>query len=374
MVKTRGFGVERQGETNVRWLNFSREEPKDTELLVEILYCGLCHSDVEILANNWGITKYPCVPGHEAVGRVVATGAKVLRYQVGAIIGVGCIIDSCMACPACTEGWENHCEGPNGPTMTNGGYLTPGSEDGKAFNTLGAWADNVVVREDFAIRIPKDVDLAQIAPLMCAGTDIFGPLRRFGISPEKRIGVVGLGGPGECALFYSQSVESSSWVGHLAVQIAKAMGAGHVTVFTTHPDKRDAALRLGADEVTVSTDIAAMRKLSRSFHHILSTIPVPFEAAPYLALLRRRGSMTVMGLLGPYATRLNNFDLAAAGLSLTGSMIGSVAETQESVDFCVKNKILPEIELVEATPEKINQAIGRLKMADVRFRFVIKVK
>lgn len=196
MIETKGFGSEGADQKHIKAVTFSRIEPKETELLIEILYCGLCHSDLELLANNWKTTKYPCIPGHEAVGRVTAVGPDVQHYKIGDTVGVGTLVDSCLSCAACHEHWENHCEGPNGPTMIHGGYLTPGTAEAGKFNTFGAWADNVVIKEHFAIRIPDGVDLARVAPVMCAGTDTFGPLTRFGLKKESRLGIIGLGGPG----------------------------------------------------------------------------------------------------------------------------------------------------------------------------------
>ncbi|KAK3614766.1 hypothetical protein LTR22_027669 [Elasticomyces elasticus] len=357
MIQSNGYGSETAEQTTVAPVTISRKEPLGSELLIEVLYCGICHSDIELLANTWNTTKYPCVPGHEAVGPVIGKGPDVKHYDIGDIVGVGSVMDSCLECAACREGWENHCEGPNGPTITHGGYLNPSTKDAEKFNTFGAWAGNLVIKEEFVIRIPSGVDLARVAPLMCAGTDTFGPLTRFNLSYKSKLGILGFGGPG-----------------HVALQMAKKMGAGHVVVFTTHPEKAEAALRLGADHVVDSNDPAAMLKLSRSLSHILSTIPVPFDPTPYLRLLHRRGTMTVMALLGPCKKIFNNVDLAAAGLSLTGSMIGSITETRESLAFCLKHGILPEVEVIDPPVDSINKALDRLKAADVRFRFVIKFK
>ncbi|KAF2102242.1 zinc-containing alcohol dehydrogenase superfamily protein [Rhizodiscina lignyota] len=353
MITTNGYAAQK-GEHTVSPFTFERDPPKGNEMLIQVLYCGICHSDLELLENNWGITKYPCVPGHEAAGRVTSIGPEVTKFAVGDIVGVGCMIDSCLQCQACKEGWENHCEGPNGPTMTYSGYLSPGDKEAAEYNTFGAWSDNLVVREEFVVKIPENMPLEEAAPLMCPGTDTFGPMRRFGDLSGKRIAILGLGGPG-----------------HMALQFAKAMGAEYVAVVSTHAAKRDAAFQLGADEFIVSTDADQMRSFAKSFHHILSTIPVPFDLAHYLALLRRRGTITVMGLLGPYKSILNNIDLAARGLSLTGSMIGSVAETKEVLDFCQKHSISPLVEVIDK--KDINQALERLRVADVRFRFVIKI-
>lgn len=185
------------GNASVSNFQFARPMPLANEVVIDILFCGICHSDVELLRNNWGMTKYPCVPGHEATGRVTSTGSDVAQTHVGDYVGVGCMIDSCRQCVPCKDGWENHCEGPNGPTMTYNGYLMPSSEEAHNFNTFGAWANRIVVREEFIVPIPKGMDLARTAPLMCPGTATFGPLTRFCIKGGDKIGIVGLGGPGE---------------------------------------------------------------------------------------------------------------------------------------------------------------------------------
>jgi uncharacterized zinc-type alcohol dehydrogenase-like protein len=349
-VQTRGYGVF-DGDTVLKPMSFERPAPKNNELLIDVLYCGICHSDVHAIDNGWGFTIYPCVPGHEATGRVLYAGPSVEGFSVGDLVGVGCMVDSCLTCSACLEGYENHCEAPTGPTMTYGGYLFP---DGSGFNTMGAWSDKLVVRQEFVVKIPVEMDAALAAPLMCPGVDTYGPLKRFNIQKGDKIGIVGVGGPG-----------------HMAVMMAKAMGA-EVTAFTTHPWKVELIRKLGADNVVLSTNPDQMKKCEKSLQHILSTIPNAFDPTPYLALLKRRGTMTVMGLLGTYKNTMNNFALAARGLSLTGSMIGSMGETREVLDFCVKHKIAPAIEIIKL--EEVNTAIERLKKADVQFRFVIDLK
>ncbi len=349
-IATTGYGTHGKtaGNNTLQRMTFERDAPKSNELLVDVLYCGVCHSDVHLLDDSWKATLYPCVPGHEMVGRVAYVGKEVTKFKVGDTVGVGCMIDSCRTCPACIEGEENHCEGPHGPTLTYNGYLFP---NGSRYNTFGGYSNNIVVREEFVLRIPEGMDPAKAAPLLCPGTDTYGPLKRFDIQPGDRIGVVGIGGPG-----------------HLAVMMAAAMGA-EVTAFTTHESKRAAAMQMGATNVVLSTDEAAMKVYAKYFKHILITIPNTYDVAPYLSLLRRKGSVTAMGMLGPYSEVLNNLSLAAQGLSLTGSMIGSIAESQEVLDFCAEHAIAPWIEVIRI--QDINEAIERLKKADVRFRFVI---
>ena len=348
-ITTTGYGTDgTAGDKTLHRIKFQRNRPKSNELLIDILYCGVCHSDVHILDNSWGLTLYPCIPGHEIVGRVTYAGEDVTKFKVGDIVGVGNMVDSDLTCSACLEGEENHCEGPHGPTLTQNGYLY---SNGSHYNTFGGYSNNIVVREEFVLRIPKGMDLARTAPLLCAGTDTYGPLKRFNIKPGDRIGIVGIGGPG-----------------HIAVMLASAMGA-EVTAITTHESKREAALQMGAKNVILSSDESAMKKYARYFDHILATIPDSYDVTPYFSLLRRKGSLTAMAILGPYSSILNNFALAGQGLSLTGSMIGSVAETQEVLDFCAEHGIQPWIELIKI--QDVNTAVERLKKADVRFRFVI---
>lgn len=199
MFQSNVFGISTKGQSQVVPFTVERHEPTENELLIDILYCGICHSDVEILSDNWGVTKYPCVPGHEAVGVVAGRGPKATKYHIGDVVGVGCMINSCQQCSACSEGWENHCEGSNGPTMTYGGYLTPKSQESMAYNTFGAWADKIVVPEHFVVSIPDGMDLAKAAPLLCPGTATYGPLKRLNITSDSKIGIVGFGGPGELA-------------------------------------------------------------------------------------------------------------------------------------------------------------------------------
>jgi alcohol dehydrogenase (NADP+) len=349
-VRTIGYGTAAKAPSgfSLSKMEFERDAPKDNELLIDLMYCGVCHSDVHLLDDGWGATLYPCIPGHEMVGRVSYAGGKVTKFKVGDIVGVGSMIDSCRTCEACVEGEENHCQGPHGPTMTYNGALYPnGSRD----NSFGGFATNIVVREEFVVKIPDGMDPAEATSFMCPGTATYSPLKRFNIKPGDKIGIVGIGGPG-----------------HLAVMLAKAMGA-EVTAFTTHADKCEAALRFGATHAVVSTDEQAMKKFNRYFDHILSTIPNSFDVTPYLSLLRRNGSLTAMGLLGPYTKILNNFSLAGQGLSLRGSMIGSVKESQEVLNFAAENGIRPTIELIKI--QDVNKALERLSQADVRFRFVI---
>jgi len=361
-IPTHGYGILTPGTTVLTPIEFSRESPKQNELLLEVLYCGVCHSDVHAIGNSWGHTSYPLVPGHEAVSihlflifrinrsrsrtsdfyiqvcHVQSVGPSARTFSPGDIVGVSNMVNSCLACSACTSGWESHCESATGPTLTSGGYLVP---QGDKFTTLGAWSDRLVVREEFVVKIPAGLDISKVAPLMCPGTATYGPLKRFEIKKGESLGIVGIGGPG-----------------HLAVMMAKAMGA-RVIAFTTSEGKRAAAEAMGADLVVLSTNKDAMKSLYRSLDYVLSTIPNAFDPSPYLATLKRRGTMTVMGLLGPYKGVFNNLSLAAWGLKLTGSMIGSVEETRETLQFFADNGLTPIVEMIKL--EEINEAVERLK-------------
>ncbi|WP_263381408.1 NAD(P)-dependent alcohol dehydrogenase [Granulicella arctica] len=344
-----GYGTDGKTPGNrLTRTQFERDAPKGNEVLIDVLFCGVCHSDVHLLADEWKLTLYPCVPGHEIVGRVKAIAADVSKFKVGDVVGVGCMIDSCRSCEPCLEGEANHCSGPHGPTLTYNGYLYP---NGSTHNTFGGYASNIVVREDFVLRIPEGMDLAAAAPLLCPGVAVYGPLKRFNFKPGAKIGIAGIGGPG-----------------HIAIMIAKAMGA-EVTAITTHESKREAALKLGATNVIVSTNPEDMKEHAKSLDHILATIPNAYDVAPYLGLLKRKATMTAMALLGPYSEPLNNLSLAAQGLSLAGSMIGSLPDSQEVLDFCAEHGILPQVEVIKI--QDVNEAIERLRKADVRFRFVI---
>ncbi|MEG9431904.1 NAD(P)-dependent alcohol dehydrogenase [Terriglobus sp. ADX1] len=349
-IQTIGYGTDGKGTEgkSLGRMEFEREAPKSNEVLLDILYCGVCDSDLHLLENSWGLTHYPCIPGHEIVGRVTFAGNDVTKFKIGDIVGVGNMVDSDLTCSACREGEENLCEGPHGPTLTQGGYLFSKGSD---YNTFGGYSNNIVVREEFVLRIPEGMDPASAAPLLCSGTATYGPLKRFNIKPGERVGIIDIGGPG-----------------HIAVMLANAMGA-EVTAITPDETKREVAFELGAKNVLISTNAEEMQKYSGYFHHILGTAPDSYDVTPYLGLLRRRGNITVMAMLGPFTGTLNNFSLASRGLSLAGSMIGSIAETQEVLNFCAEHGIRSRIELIKM--EDINKAMERLKRSDVRFRFVI---
>lgn len=352
-IKTQGYGASGTILVGKKLgpMEFERTPPKQDEMLIEVLYCGVCHSDLHQVNNDWANTIYPCVPGHEIVGKVVTTGTDVSKFKVGDIVGVGCMIDSCKKCESCQEGEEQFCEGPVGPTMTYNGYFKP---DGSGYNTFGGYSTNLVVKEDFVLKIPAGLDITKAAPILCAGITTYSPLKHWNVKAGDKVGIIGIGG-----------------LGHMAIMIAKAMGA-KVTAITTDEEKREEALELGAEEVLVSSDKAAMKEHESKFDFMLCTIPDPFDINPYVSLLKRRSSLITVGLLAPYKQPLNNMEVAKMARSVGGSLIGGVAETQEVLDFCAKHNILPEVEMINI--QDINDAFKKMANEEVRFRYVIDMK
>ena len=352
-IAAKGYGASGSliGGTTLKPMDFERTPPKPDELLIETLYCGVCHSDLHQVENDWKNTIYPCVPGHEVIGKVTYAGAAVTKFKVGDIVGVGCMIDSCRHCSACHEGEEQFCEHPHGPTMTYNGYFLP---DGTGYNTFGGYADNLIVKEDFVLRIPEGLDISKAAPILCAGVTTYSPLKHWGVKAGDKVGIIGIGG-----------------LGHMAVMIAKAMGA-EVTAITTKEEKRGPALELGADKVLVSENEDDMKQYAKYFNFLLCTIPDSFDITPYVNLIRRRGSLVTVGLLAPYKAPLNNMEVASQARSIGGSLIGGIAETQEILDFCAEHQILPLVEMIDI--QNINNAYQKIKDEDVRFRYIINMK
>lgn len=323
---------------------FSRREVGPDDVRIDILFCGVCHSDLHTARNEWNNTLYPSVPGHEIVGRVAAVGASVERFKVGDIAGVGCMIDSCQSCSSCGEGLEQYCE--NGFTGTYNGPVFGGE------NTLGGYSDHIVVDQKFVLRISHGEDnLAAVAPLLCAGITTYSPLRQWKVGPGQKVGVVGLGG-----------------LGHMAVKIARAMGA-HVVLFTTSPAKKDDALRLGASEVVVSKNRDEMAAHLNSFDFILNTVAAPHDLDAFLALLKRDATMALVGAPASPHPSPSVFNLIFKRRRLAGSLIGGIAETQEMLDFCAEHDIVSDIEMIDI--QTINEAYERMLKGDVKYRFVI---
>ncbi len=324
---------------------FERREPGPHDVRIDILYCGVCHSDLHTARNEWNNTLYPSVPGHEIVGRVGAVGSAVTAFAVGDIAGVGCIVDSCRQCGSCREGEEQYCEA--GFTGTYNGPLFGGGP-----NTYGGYSDRIVVDEKYVLKIRHDrAQLAAVAPLLCAGITTYSPLAHWKVGPGSKVGVVGLGG-----------------LGHMAVKIAKAMGA-HVVLFTTSAGKRDDALRLGADEVVVSKDAAQMAAQGNRLDFIVNTVAAPHDLDPFLNALRRDGTMALVGAPDHAHPSPTVFNLILKRRALAGSLIGGIRETQEMLDFCARHGIVADIETIRM--DEINTAYERMLKGDVKYRFVI---
>ena len=320
-----------------------RRAPGADDVQIDILFCGVCHSDLHTARNEWQNTLYPSVPGHEIVGKVTAVGSAVTRFKVGDLAGVGCMVDSCQHCASCAEGEEQYCE--NGFTGTYNGPVFGGE------NTFGGYSDSVVVKEKFVLHIAPTDNLAAIAPLLCAGITTFSPLNHWKVGPGKKVGVVGLGG-----------------LGHMAVKIAHAMGA-HVVLFTTSESKREDGLRLGADEVVVSRNPDEMATQANRLDFILNTVAAPHDLDAFLSLLKRDGTMTLVGAPDHPHPSPTVFNLIFKRRSLAGSLIGGIRETQEMLDFCAKHGIVSDIEVIAM--KDINEAYERMVKGDVKYRFVI---
>jgi alcohol dehydrogenase (NADP+) len=323
----------------------ARRDPTEHDVQIEILFCGICHSDLHSVRNEWSefmATVYPIVPGHEIVGRVTKVGSAVTRFKTGDLAAVGCMVDSDGTCPECRAGFEQFC-----PNMT----LTFNSPDKHLGGvTYGGYSESIVVDQRFVLCVPSNLNLSGTAPLLCAGITTYSPMRHWGITRGKKVGVVGLGG-----------------LGHMGVKIAHALGA-HVVVFTTSPQKKEDALRLGADEVAVSRDANDMQRHTESFDFILDTISADHDINAYLNLLRRDGNITLVGA-PPKPLAVAAFALILRRRSLSGSNIGGIAETQEMLDFCGKHNITADVEVIPI--QKVNEAYERLLKSDVKYRFSI---
>jgi uncharacterized zinc-type alcohol dehydrogenase-like protein len=343
MIKTQAYAAQ-SASTALAPFSIERRDPGPHDIQLEILYCGVCHSDLHTVRNEWRNTLYPSVPGHEIVGRVVAVGSQVRGFKAGELAGVGCLVDSCGHCPSCGEGLEQYCEN---------GFV--GTYNGPAFggeNTYGGYSQTIVVKESFVLKIRHDEkQLAAVAPLLCAGITTYSPLRHWKAGPGKTVGIVGLGG-----------------LGHMGVKIARAMGA-RVVLFTTSPAKTDDALRLGAHEVCISTDPAQMARLANKLDLIVNTVAASHSLDALLALLKRDGTLTLVGAPENPHPAPHPFGLIFKRRSIAGSLIGGIRETQEMLDFCADHGIVSDIETIRM--DYINVAYERMLKSDVKYRFVI---
>ncbi|MEG5262894.1 NAD(P)-dependent alcohol dehydrogenase [Pseudomonas sp. JDS28PS106] len=325
-------------------LDIERRDPGAHDVRIEIAYCGICHSDLHQVRGEWAGTQFPCVPGHEIVGRVAATGPQVTGFKPGDLVGVGCIVDSCKTCADCESGLENYCDGMIGtynfPTRDQPGW------------TLGGYSQQIVVHERYVLRIRHpEAQLAAVAPLLCAGITTWSPLRHWNAGPGKKVGIVGIGG-----------------LGHMGIKLAHALGA-HVVAFTTSEAKRDAARALGADETVLSSDPEEMARHAKSFDLIVNTVAAPHDLNAFLALLKRDGNLTLVGAPASPHPSPEVFNLILKRRSITGSMIGGIPETQEMLDFCAEHGIVSDIEMIAA--DQINDSFERMLKGDVKYRFVI---
>jgi uncharacterized zinc-type alcohol dehydrogenase-like protein len=341
-MKTVGYAAH-AADAPLSLFDFDRRALRSNDVAMEVLYCGVCHSDLHTARNDWGGTIYPVVPGHEIVGRVTEIGADVTRHKVGDFVAVGCLVDSCQHCDQCRHDEEQFCR--NGRTDT---YNAPDRVTGA--NNFGGYSKHLIVRQEFALKIPDGLDVAKTAPLLCAGITTYSPLRTWNAGPGSRVGVIGLGG-----------------LGHMAVKLAAALGA-HVTVMSRSADKEADARALGADAFLISSDDAAMAEAANGFDLIVDTVPVAHDLNPYIPLLDIDGTLCLVGQLGP-VPEPNTAPVVLGRRRIAGSLIGGIAETQEMLDFCARKGILPDVEMIRM--DEINEAFDRLERADVRYRFVI---
>lgn len=344
-MTTKAYGA-RAGDQPLEAMDITRRAPGPHDVQIDIAYCGVCHSDLHQVRAEWAGTLFPCVPGHEIVGRISAVGSAVTGHQVGDLAGVGCMVDSCQHCADCGDGLENYCDHMvgtyNGPTPDAPGH------------TLGGYSQQIVVHQRYVLRVRHpEAQLAAVAPLLCAGITTYSPLRHWKVGPGHKVGVVGIGG-----------------LGHMGIKLARAMGA-HVVAFTTSESKRDAAIALGAHEVVVSRNADEMAAQAKRLDFILNTVAAPHNLDAFLALLKRDGTMTLVGAPATPHPSPNVFSLIMKRRSLAGSLIGGIPETQEMLDFCAEHGIVADIEMIRA--DEINEAYERMLKGDVKYRFVMDI-
>ena len=343
--QVRAYGTE-AADASLEQIKIKRREVTSKDVEIDILFCGVCHSDLHFARNDWGMTQYPVVPGHEIVGTVSQVGEGVSNYKVGDLVAVGCLVDSCRTCNNCKNDLEQYCPEWVG---TYGGY-----DKHLDTNTYGGYSERIVVDEAFILRVPQNLDRAGIAPVLCAGITTWSPLRHWNVGKDSTVAVVGLGG-----------------LGHMAIKLAHALGA-HVSLFSRSTGKIEDAKALGADEVIISTDEAQMQKAMGRFDLIIDTVPYAHDLNPYVATLNTNGTLVVVGYLGPLDPMLVTVPMIMGRKSVAGSLIGGIAETQELLDFCGKHNITSDVEIIAI--QDINQAYERLLRSDVKYRFVIDMK
>lgn len=334
-------------EDDLKEMKIERREVTATDIEIEILYCGVCHSDLHTARNDWGGTKYPSVPGHEIIGKITKVGSEVTKFKVGDLAGVGCIVDSCGECESCKQDLEQYClTGMTGTYNGNDKHLSG--------HTFGGYSEKVVVDEGFVLKIPENLDLKAVAPLLCAGVTTWSPLKHWNVKEGSKVAVVGLGG-----------------LGHMAIKLAKGLGA-EVTLFSRSPDKIQDALDLGANAVVISTYENEMEAVKGKFDLIIDTVPYDHDINPYINTLSISGTLVLVGYIGKMEDSLFTPPMVLGRRSVAGSLIGGIKETQEMLDFCGEHNILPEIEMINM--QDINEAYERMLKSDVKYRFVIDMK
>ncbi|WP_282180199.1 NAD(P)-dependent alcohol dehydrogenase [Maribacter stanieri] len=345
MTKIKAYAADNK-DANLKPLEIERRDTLKDDVKIDILYCGVCHSDLHQVRNDWKNSAYPVVPGHEIIGKVLEVGSGVTKFKVGDLVGVGCLVDSCQTCSACKDDLEQFCE--NGATFT---YNSKDKHSGG--HTFGGYSENVTVNKEFVLKVPENLDPKAAAPLLCAGITTYSPLAHWGVKKGDKVGVIGLGG-----------------LGHMGIKFAHAMGA-HTVMITTSPSKSEDAKKLGADEVLISKDEAQMNEHANSFDFLLNTIPVGHDMNPYTALLKRDATMVIVGAVEPLDP-LHGGSLIMGRKSIAGSLIGGLKETQEMLDFCGEHNVVSDIEMIDI--QNINDAYDRLQKSDVKYRFVIDMK
>lgn len=345
MIKAKAYGSHSATE-KLKPLNIERRDPKPTDIVIAIDYCGICHSDIHTARGEWGPTNYPCVPGHEIVGHVIQVGKKVKRFKIGDIAGVGCFVDSCGKCSSCKSQEQQFCS-------VHTAFTYASTEMDLKTPTLGGYASHITVKDEYAFKIKKGQPLERVAPLLCAGITTYSPLKRHGAKKGSKVGVVGLGG-----------------LGHMAVKIAKAMGA-EVTVFSTSPGKEKDAKKLGAKNFVVTQDAKNFAKVAGQLDLIIDTVSAPHDFSLYMKTLKIGGTHVLVGV-APEPNQIAAMALVGGRKVLTGSLIGGLKETQEMLDFCAKKKVFADIELISA--DQINEAYDRTVKSQVKYRFVVDVK
>ncbi len=345
MTKVKAYGAQ-DSKSDLTQLTIERRDVQPNDVKIDILYCGVCHSDIHTAHNDWGGTKYPTVPGHEIIGKVLEVGKDVTTFSVGDLVGVGCLVDSCRVCDSCKDDLEQYCE--NGMVGTYNG-----KDKHLGGHTFGGYSETIVVDKDFVLSIPENIDAKAAAPLLCAGITTWSPLSHWKVKKGDKVGVIGLGG-----------------LGHMGIKFANALGC-HVVMVTTSESKRADAKALGAHEVLISKNEDEMKANARSFDFLLNTVPVKHDLNPYLGLLRRDGTMCMVGAIEPLES-MHGGQLILNRRRLVGSLIGGIKETQEMLDFCGEHNVVSDIEMIDM--QNINTAYDRVMKSDVKYRFVIDMK